>query len=512
MAQSDPIESYNSLMSKYKDLTILLSAESVIQWDMETKMPPGAINLRSEQLALLSTIDHKMSTDPEMGVLLGKVIDHAAYADFSEVQKRNIYLIKKNYDEKTKLPDKLVAEMAKQQVIAYNTWKKAKAAKDFSIFRPELTRMFDLKMESADILKGVKGSKTYYDAMIDLFESKMDEDTIAKTFNTLKSGLKPIIEKCVSSKRQPDMSIVSHRVPVDIQEKLSKSLVKYIGYDISSDEAKGRIDETEHPFTNGYYDDVRITTHYKEDEFTSSLFSVLHEGGHALYEQNLKREWMYQPVGSACSYGFHESQSRFVENVVGRSREFWEYYLPELKRITSSALPGIELEPLLRAVNAVRPSKIRVEADEVTYSMHIIIRFELERELFAGKLSIDELPQVWNQKYMDYLGMDIQDDTEGVMQDVHWAQGYFGYFPSYALGNIYGGQIVNRMQKDLPDWRARIAEGKFSEILQWLINNLHEKSCLYDPIDMLIKVTGEGINSKYFIDYLDRKYSEIYGY
>jgi carboxypeptidase Taq len=512
MVQSELIDRYGKLMSKYKEYTIFQSVGALIQWDMETKMPPGAFNLRSQQLGLFSEIEHKMATDPEAGTLLEKVEADPDHNSLSELQKRNVYLIRKNYNEQTKLPEKLVSETERQKVIAYNVWKKAKVIKDFGLFKPELTKVFELKKQAAEILMEVKGVKTKYDAMIDYYEPKMTEDVIAATFDELKRGLIPIIEKCVKGRAKPDRSVLKRVVPVAVQQEISKSIANYIGYDIASEKARGRIDETEHPFTNGYYDDVRITTHYFEDDFASSIFSVLHEGGHAMYEQNLNREWMYQPVGAACSYGFHESQSRFVENIVGRSSEFWAYYLPELKRITGAALSDVGLDQLVRAINVVEPSKIRIEADEATYSLHIIIRFELERDLFAGKITVGELPQAWNQKYRDYLGVEIENDSEGVMQDVHWSQGYFGYFPSYALGNIYGGQIANRLNQDMPRWHEAIANGRFQEIREWLTKNVHSYGNMYNPLDLLGRIAEDGINSKYFIEYLDEKYAKAYGY
>jgi len=512
MPESALADDYNRLLAKDKEIIVLSSVDSIIKWDMETKMPPGAFGLRSQQLALLSQIDHRMTTDPEIGALLGRIERHQQYQELSELQRRNVYLIRKFYDENTKLPEKLVAEMARQQAIAYDVWKRAKAAKDFSVFKLDLEKMFDLKRQSAEILMEPKGVKTPYDAMIDLFEPKVTQDVIARVFDELKGGLIPIIRKYAALSENADTSVLKRKVPVKAQEEISKSIARFIGYDIESDKARGRIDETEHPFTIGYYDDVRITTHYFEEGFASSLFSVLHEGGHAMYDQNLNREWMYQPVGAACSYGFHESQSRFVENMVGRSYEFWEYCLPELKRIVGGVFDDLRLDKILPAVNVVRPSKIRIEADEATYSLHVIIRFELERDLFAGKVTVGELPAVWNQKYRDYLGVEIENDSEGVLQDVHWAQGYFGYFPSYALGNIYGGQILYRMEKEMPQWRETLSKGNFHGVREWLVRNVHAYGNLYDPLDLLRRVTGEGITPKHFVDYLDSKYSKIYGY
>lgn len=506
------VSSYKKLMEKVKQMFILNSAASIVHWDMETKMPPKGIKLRSEQLALLSRIGHKMSTDPEIGNLLEKIMKHPEYDGLSELQKRNLYLVKKHYDEQTKLPEELVAETAKQQAITVDVWKKAKAAKDFSMFKPELEKMVDLRKEAAEILMKVKETATPYDALIDIFEPKTSAETITRVFNELKEGLVLLIRKCEAAPKQPDVSILKRRVPIDTQREISKSLADFIGYDIESKQAGGRIDETEHPFTTGYYDDVRITTHYYEENFASSVFSTLHEGGHAMYEQNLNPEWIFQPVGTGCSMGFHESQSRFVENIIGRSREFWIYYLPKLKELTGGILSDVDLDTFVRAINRVKPSKIRIEADEVTYCLHIIIRFDLERDLFADKITVEELPEIWNQKYKEYLGVDIENDSEGVMQDTHWASGLYGYFPSYALGNIYSGQILAVMERDLPDWRNQIAKGNFHNIKQWLAKNVHSYGDLYDPADLIKKIAGEEISVKPYINYLNEKYSMLYGF
>jgi carboxypeptidase Taq len=475
-------------------------------------MPPRAIDLRSLQLSQLSRIEHRLATDRQTGVLLNRIEKSPEYESLDSVRKRNIHLVRKNYDEQTKLPERLVSETEKQRVVTINVWKNAKAAKDFRLFRPQLEKLFKLRMQAAEILMDVKGTPTPYDALIDIYEQKMTSETIAKVFDELKRKLAVLINKCLAAPRQPDLSILKSKVPTDIQRKISDSLAEYIGYDVTSKNAGGRIDETEHPFTTGYFDDVRITTHYYEDSLFSSIFSVLHEGGHALYEQYLKKDWMYQPIGSAPSMGFHESQSRFVENMVGRSTEFWEYYLPRLKTITGETFKGASLSDFVRALNSVKPSKIRIEADEVTYSLHIIIRFEIERDLFLGKLKISELPNAWNEKYKSYLDLDIENDAEGVMQDTHWAGGDFGYFPSYALGNIYGGQILSRMVDDIPDWKTQIAGGNYLNIREWLVKNIYDRGNLFDPPDLLRQVTGRQIRVNDFIGYLNDKYSQIYGF
>jgi carboxypeptidase Taq len=506
------LSGYKSLMDKAKNLFIFQSAESIIHWDMETMMPPKAIMLRSQQLALLSRIEHKMSTDPEIGKLLEKIMRHPEYDGLDEAQKRNVYLIKKNYDEQTKLPEELVAKIAKQRAITVDVWKKAKAAKNFTMFKPELEKLVELQKEAAEILMKVKETATPYDALIDIFEPKMTAKTISKVFDELREGLVSLLRKCENASKQPDPSVLKRKVPIDVQRKISKTLAEFVGYDVESKEAGGRIDETEHPFTTGYYDDVRITTHYYEDYFASSLFSVLHEAGHAIYEQNLNREWIFQPVGTGCSSGFHESQSRFVENIIGRSHEFWVYFLPKLKQIAGNILSDVNLGTFVHAINEVKPSKIRVEADEVTYCLHIIIRFNIERDLFAGKITVKELPEIWNQSYTDYLGVKIKNDSEGVMQDTHWASGLYGYFPSYALGNIYSGQILATMEKDLPNWKKQVEKGNFSPVKNWLIKNVHNYGNLYDPPELIRKITGKELNVKPYLNYLNEKYSKLYDF
>ena len=503
---------YERLLNRIKDLIVLSSAQSVVHWDMETMMPPKAVELRSQQLALLSRISHRMSTAPEIGKLLKEIMASPQYDAFSEVAKRNVFLMKKGYDEQTALPEKLVSEIAMQQAVTVNTWKKAKKAQSFAVLKPELEKLVALSKQAAQILMRVKEASTPYDALLDDYEPKMTADAIAATFNPLQRGLVKLLEKIQSTQKQPDTSILHIRIPVEKQREIAQTLTRTLGYDTASPTAGGRIDETEHPFTSGYYDDVRITTHYHPDNYASAVFSVLHETGHAIYEQNINPDWKYQPTGSPCSFGIHESQSRLYENIIGRSQEFWTYMLPKLKQIASPALSDVSLSQFVHAINKVEPSKIRIEADEVTYNMHVIIRFQIEKDLFTDKIAVNELPEIWNQKYKEQLGVNVENDSEGVMQDTHWASGLYGYFPTYALGNIYSGQMLAALALDVPDWRSQLAQGNLEGIKAWLTKNVHSQGDLYDPADLIKRITGKTLDAEPYLEYLGEKYSRLYGF
>ena len=499
------MESYKTLLQKNKKVIIYQTIQAQLGWDFKTYMPIKGGELRGTQLAIIASDMHRMITDPEIGQLLEKIKSDGNYSSLSEEQQRNIYLIERDYNRQTKLPRELVEQLARQQVISIQTWKKAKAAKDYSLFKPELQKSLDLQKKRAYHLDP---DKHPYDVLLDIYEPNMTSKTITTLFNELKAGLIPLLKQIQSAPKQPDLSFLIRTCPLSVQKKLSTDLARVIQYDL----LRGSIDTTEHPFTTGYYDDVRITTHYYENEFEYSVFSVLHECGHGIYAQNLSSNYIYQPLGQATSLGIHESQSRYYENILGRSMEFWKYYFPQFKEITGDIFSDISVESFVHAINNVEPSKIRVTADEVTYSLHVIIRFEIERDLISGKISLDELPSIWNQKYKDYLGVDIEDDSEGVMQDTHWAAGLFGYFPTYILGNIYNAHMLRIIHEKFPNYDEMVQGGEFKPIFEWLTENVHRPASLYDPADLMKKITGEPVNTKYFINYLTDKFSKLYGF
>jgi carboxypeptidase Taq len=498
-------KAYEELLNKYQEIAILTQIENILDWDFETYMPTLGVEQRSQENAFVATLLHERKTDKEIGDLIEKIKTDSANGSFSDIEKRNVYLIEREYNRLTKVPKDLVKELAKQKTITVQTWKKAKKEQSYSMFKVEFDKLLELSKKRAHYLDPEKHP---FDVVMDEFEPGMTSEMVTKLFNELKEGLIPLIRKCTESPNQPDPSIIKRKCPLEIQRNISEDISNLVHYDLE----RGRIDEAEHPFTTGYYDDVRITTHYYEKDFADSFYSVLHEAGHGIYEQNLSKDYIYQPVGEASSYGVHESQSRFIENIIGRSREFWEYYMPRLKELTGDIFSDLDVNSIVKTINYVKPSKIRITADEVTYSLHIIIRFEIERDLISGKITTDELPSIWNAKYKEYLGVDIENDSEGVMQDTHWASGYFGYFPSYALGNIYNAHRLNRLIQDIPNFKSLLSEGNFKPIIDWLINHIHKQSKLYDPPTLIKQITGEEINTKYFIKYLEEKYSDIYGF
>ncbi|HUT80085.1 MAG TPA: carboxypeptidase M32 [Candidatus Bathyarchaeia archaeon] len=497
------IDLYDQLLEKYKEIVLLNNISLLAYWDLETYIPSKGFEQRSEEVALLSGILHERQTDPEIGQLLVEIKNHKEYPNLSAMEKRNIELIQREYDQQTKVPKDLVTALAKQTALAYETWKKAKEESNFDLLKPHLSKIVDLVKKQASYIDPTKDP---YDVLLDINEPGFNREIIDKLFTELRDGLIPIIQACIKSPKQPDVSILKRYCPKSIQSDIAHDVAGVIKYDLQA----GRIDPTAHPFTTGFYDDVRVTVHYDENDFTNSFYGMLHEGGHGLYEQNLPVKNKYQPIGYYCSMGIHESQSRFIENLVGRSLEFWEFYLPKLKALGKNIFDDLDLKQLVFALNEVKSSKIRIFADPVTYSLHIIVRYEIEKELFAGKITVADLPNIWNQKMKEYLGVTIENDAEGLLQDSHWPGGAFGYFPDYALGNIYDGQLLWKIEQDLPTWREDMRKGDLSKLINWLINNVHQKGNLLKPLDLIKEITGHDLSPKYYLDYIKKEYAKFY--
>jgi carboxypeptidase Taq len=473
---------------------------------METYMPHKGIQQRSEQLALLSKLTHDEFVHATTGTLLQQCQQTPT---LTAIQKRNVHLWQKDYDKETKIPSELVTKISQQQALTGHKWRDVRQKKEkakFTEIQQELETLFELTRDKAVKLNE---DRHPYDNLLDIFEPNMTQTMVAEYFDVLKTGIKKVMAnlEMVPKEKRPSYDIL--KIPATEAQQLQLS--KYIMGVFGMPTDRTRLDQVEHPFTMGSYDDVRITTRFHEDDPLASFFAVIHESGHALYGLNLPEEHRYTPVGEAIGLGIHESQSRFIENIVGRHPAFLSHIFPKIQEI----VPGyktLSLDNFTKAVNSVRPTKYRVQADEVTYSLHVILRFEIEKLLFNDKITIAELPQVWNEKYEDMFGIPVDNDYEGVLQDTHWYGGMFGYFPDYALGNVYDGQFLRVMEKAIPDWEQQIGEGDTTQVMNWLDTNIHKRGSLYDPAELVEKITGEKPNAQYFIDYLDAKYQKIFQY
>jgi carboxypeptidase Taq len=502
---------YERILEKYKESTILDSIWKVMSWDTYTALPSGAVSQRAEQNAVFGKFITRLITDEEMGRLLNEIGQRDAYTSLGKLEQRNVDLIKETYDLWTQLPEELRGRRFKQRTITNNARERALAKNDWSIFEPELKVMFSVMQEMSEHLMEVTGVTTHYDVQVDWFQRGIRADQYVKIFDELKKKLPQMIEKYAEVSGSVRADFLARKVAKSKQKEMIEALAKYVGYDIHSDNAIGILGESVHPMSIGSYDDVRISVNYKEENFFEACQAFIHEAGHAIYEINLNRDWKYQPIGEPNGFGVHESQSKFMENVIGRSPEFIEYFLPIVNRITDNQFADVSVDEFVQAINRVNPGPIRVTSDELTFLLHIIVRFEIEKDLFEGKLEISEIPLIWKDLYEKYLRVSVKSDAEGVLQDLHWGVGQFGHFPVYALGNIFAAQLSETMEKEIPDWKSGVRKGNISNIIEWMSVNVHRKGSLYDAPEWIEQVTGQKMSSKPFINYLDKKYSEIYG-
>ncbi len=499
---------YENLLDSYQEIQLLNSISGVLYWDMNTFMPPAAVGQRAKQFQYISQKIHGLITDPEIGSLLSSCEKDTS---LNTLQKRNIELLRRSYDSRTILPSELVGKLAAQSNKTLEIWKKAKEQADFQMVLPDLEILFDLNMESASLLAKSKGMNDPFDALIDNRDKGFSVNLLTKLFDEAKSFLVPFIKKCKESGVQPDRFFLSRNVPRSTQVKMVENLAKFLEYDFYTKDAVGNIEEVEHPLTiGGGYKDVRVTVKYHEDNVLAAFLAGAHECGHAIHSLQGVDEWYNQPIYRMSSPSFGESQSRLLENIVASSEEFWNYYYKQFQTDTGGIFQDIPQYDFYSALNAVTPGFIRIQADEVTYILHIIIRFEIERDWFAGKIETKELPQVWNAKYKQYLGVDVPNDTLGLMQDLHWYSQYYGYFFGYGIGDLISSQITAKMTKELPDWKSFLQDGKFAPIREWLKTNVHEKGGTLDCLEMVQSITGEELTPKYHVKYLEDKFSKIY--
>lgn len=498
-AAEQRLQEYLELLKKMKNYE---EALGVLYWDMRTGAPKKGMEQRSEVLGTLAAEHFQLSTSERMGELISALTEPAVFEGLSRIHQRSLEEMKKEYERSVKIPSDLYQQYVVHTSKSEAKWEEAKANNDFHGFLPYLEQMIDYKKQFVE-LWGYEENK--YDTLLDMYEPGMTVKQLDDVFGALREKLVPLVA-AITERGGVDASFLNRKVPIKRQKEFSLFILKEIGYDFDA----GRLDETVHPFAVGLNPgDVRVTTRYIEDEFLNSLFSSIHEGGHALYEQNISPELIGTNLCSGTSMGIHESQSRLWENMIGRSRAFWEKYLPDLHRIVPE-FSDIDLESFYRGINEAKPSLIRTEADELTYNLHIMIRYELEKLLLNDQLKAADLPEAWNEKYKEYLGIVPPNDTQGVLQDVHWAGGNFGYFPSYALGNLYAAQIMHAMRKDLSDIDGLVAKGEFEPIRAWLTEKIYQHGGVYTPSDVLKNTTRELLNPAYFMEYIETKYKAIY--
>lgn len=489
-------EEYKGKMQKIADVR---NAMAVLGWDQETYLPPAGAHFRGQQLTTLSSIAHEMFTEPALGELLGELHQRT---DLDNVQKKNIELSLEDYDKNRKYPAAFVAELSTATNAAYHAWIKARKENRFETFEPALHKMVELKKQEAEIL----GYTAHpYDALLNEYEKGADVQMLDKIFSAVKTSLLPLLQQ-IAQQPLPDKKFLHLHYPKDDQWKFGIELLKAMGYDMNA----GRQDVSEHPFTTSFNpQDVRVTTRIDELDFGNMTWSCIHEGGHALYEQGLPIEQYGLPCGEAASLGIHESQSRLWENNVGRSLKFWQHHYGRLQSLFPLLLPT-PIKDFYKAINLVQPSLVRTEADELTYHFHVMIRYEIEKGLIGGTLQTKDLRGIWNQHYYDFLQVKVPDDVQGVLQDIHWSHGSFGYFPTYSLGSFYAAQFFAAAKKQVRSVEDEIASGKYDRLLQWLREQIHVHGRFYTSNELCERVTGEKLEFRYFLDYAKEKFGEIY--
>ncbi len=496
----------DELKNRLTEITHLGSTIAVLNWDQQVFMPAKGAEMRAKTIAHLSGLYHMtlIAIDSD-GLLTNLKSDlDLERKQFSPKDRVIISETWRSFEREKKLPEAFVKELSQTVAEAHTVWVEAKNSNNFKLFQPWLEKIVALKRKEA---KYVGYEESPYDALIDLYEPGMTADRAAVILNDLKDFLIPFIEKIKKSKVKLNPKKIQGKFPIQKQKELNELIAKQIGFDLTA----GRIDESAHPFTINFNAlDVRFTTKYSEENIMQALGATIHEAGHGMYEQGLPSEYFGTPLSESISLGIHESQSRFWENMVGKSKEFWHYFYPKLKKEFPQPFSKISADEFYLNINTVQPSLIRIESDEVTYNIHIIIRFEIEKDLIEGSIEVADVPKIWKTKMKEYLGITVPNDRQGALQDVHWSTGAFGYFPTYTFGNLYSGQFTAQMMKDIPDMKKQIAKGKFDEILNWLRKNIHQHGKMYTAGSLVRAVTGEPLDSKYFIEYLKEKFFAIY--
>lgn len=502
---ADPRTIYDKLKQRMAEVAELETIRWVLEWDEQTEMQSAGASWRGRQAALIDGLAHERATDPKIGELISELENTGdALGEADNPERVNIREWRRDYDRRVKLPKSLVEEMTRTAVEGRAAWVEARKNKTFSTFAPWLSKSFKLARKAAD-LYGHNGEP--YDALLEGYEPGITSKQASEMLRDLRQRLVPLIEAVANAKRRPERKHLQGNFPLATQQAFNAEVATWIGYDLT----RGGIGETVHPFciTLGP-DDIRFGTRYRENDFSDALTSSLHEAGHGIYEQGLLREHFGTPLGTAVSLGVHESQSRMWENRIGRSHAFWEIWLPR----AGNHFPELvkrKVDDVHFAINDIQPSLIRVEADELTYNLHILIRFELEIALLSGDLAVNDLPGAWNEKVREYLGIEVPDDTQGCLQDIHWSVGLIGYFPTYALGNIYSAQFVEAAEKDLGGFEDILRKEQPLVIRDWFNEKIHSQGRRYMPSELVEKVSGRPPSAEALTAYLSGKVKDLYG-
>ncbi|ASK63374.1 carboxypeptidase M32 [Virgibacillus phasianinus] len=496
----------NSIVEAEKNFRDLLKEQNAYKesimltaWDMRTKIPRKSVEQRSEVVGFLSEKLHQLETSEKMRYFIDVLKEHST----DETIRKTVEECKEKYERNRKIPADEYKEYVMLQSKSESIWQEAREKNDFSMFQPYLEKLVDFNQKFANYW----GYDDHiYDALLDNFEPGITVNKLDQVFPDLRKSLTELLDRISLSAVKPDPSVLEGHFPKQDQEAFSLAILKKMGYDFAS----GRLDETVHPFAIALnQNDVRVTTRYDESDFRSAVFGTIHEGGHALYEQNISEKLANTPLSDGTSMGIHESQSLFWENFVGRTESFWNSHYDLFKSYAPKGFAKVPLERFYRAVNEVKPSFIRIEADELTYPLHIMIRYELEKGLISGDIKVGDLPGLWNEKMQEYLGITPPTNSEGVLQDIHWAGGDFGYFPSYALGYMYAAQFNHTLKKEI-NVDQQIASGDFAPIREWLSKNIHQYGKMKKPLEIVKDVTNEDLNPQYLVNYLTEKYTRIY--
>ena len=499
------------LINRLTEIHHLKDACAVLSWDQETYMPTGGGQARAEQIATLQTLAHNSFIASETETLLGKWVDiptgqllQKSRTDLEESAQALLREVWRDFNRAKKLPSTFVNKLERECSLAQQVWIEARKQDDFASFLPNLRTVVGLKLEETEYL-GYSDSP--YDALLDEYEPGSTVAKLKPLFSTLRPRLVSLLNQVLNASIKPNTALLVQSFDNDKQIEFGKAILKKMDYQFD----RGRLDLSAHPFTTAFHpNDVRVTTRVFEKDFQSCLFSCIHEGGHGLYEQGLLPEYYGTPLGEAVSLGIHESQSRLWENSVGRSRPFWQHFFPIAQQMFPEQLQNAGFDEFYLAINRVEPSLIRVEADELTYNLHIMVRFEIELDLIEGRIQVEDLPMIWNQKIQDYLGITPDSDTNGVLQDVHWSFGAIGYFPTYTLGNLYAAMFYEQAKQELSNLEAGMANGDMIPLKAWLNQKVHRWGRQYTPEDLVHQVTGQFPTPEPFLKYLEGKFSNLY--